>query len=126
LLLVARCAKDGYPSRKYHIYGDRFALDGTPRDQFTALVRSGKAPNIARLLGEKEEDNGLFEAWLRDPDALSMFPSSTVADWSGVLTGEPPGRNGVTGDEWFERENTKVFSARCRSRSLIPENLQKL
>jgi predicted AlkP superfamily pyrophosphatase or phosphodiesterase len=87
-----------------------FALDGTPRDQFTALVRSGKAPNIARLLGEKEEDNGLFEHGYADPDALSMLPSSTVADWSGVLTGEPPGRNGVTGDEWFERENTRFLA----------------
>jgi len=38
-----------------------------------------------------------------------MLPASTVADWSGVLTGEPPGRNGVTGDEWFERENTRFF-----------------
>jgi hypothetical protein len=87
-----------------------FALDGTPRDQFMALVRSGKAPNIARLLGDQEEDPGLFDHGYADPDALSMLPTSTVADWSAILTGQPPGRNGVTGDEWFERENLKFFA----------------
>jgi hypothetical protein len=97
------------PPKIPHLRVIVFALDGTPRDQFMALVRSGKAPNIARLLGD-EEDNGLFEHGYADADALSMLPSSTVADWSATLTGEPPGRNGVTGDEWFEREHTRFFA----------------
>ena len=97
------------PPKIPHLRMIVFALDGTPRDQFMALVRSGKAPNITRLLGD-EEENGLFEHGYADPDALSMLPTSTVADWSAILTGEPPGRNGVTGDEWFERDNTRFFA----------------
>jgi predicted AlkP superfamily pyrophosphatase or phosphodiesterase len=98
------------PPKIPHLRVIVFALDGTPRDQFMALVRSGKAPNIARLLGDEEDKNGLFQHGYADLDALSMLPSSTVADWSAILTGEPPGRNGVTGDEWFQRENAKFFA----------------
>jgi len=98
------------PPKIPHLRVIVFALDGTPRDQFMALVRSGKAPNIARLLGDQEEDPGLFDHGYADPDALSMLPTSTVADWSAILTGQRPGRNGVTGDEWFERENLEFFA----------------
>ena len=86
-----------------------FALDGTGYDQFMALLRSGKAPNIAGLLGE-EERNGVFEHGYAAPDVLSMLPSSTVADWSAIFTGDPPARNGVTGDEWFVREEMKFYA----------------
>jgi hypothetical protein len=87
-----------------------FALDGTSYDQFIALVKSGKAPNIAGLLGEDEERDGEFEHGYAAPKVLSMLPSSTVADWSAIFTGAPPARNGVTGDEWFVREDMKFFA----------------
>jgi hypothetical protein len=86
-----------------------FALDGTSRDQFIALVRSGKAPNIVGILG-KEQSDGVFEHGYATPDAVSMLPSSTVADWSAIFTGVPSARNGVTGDEWFERERMRFFA----------------
>jgi hypothetical protein len=79
-----------------------FALDGAGYNQFMAAVRSGDAPNIAGVLG-REGAGGLFEHAYAAPNALSMLPSSTVADWSAVFTGDPPAWNGVTGDEWFER-----------------------
>ena len=87
-----------------------FALDGTSYDQFMALVKSGKAPNIAGLLGEDEERDGEFEHSYAAPKILSMLPSSTVADWSAILTGAPPARNGVTGDEWFVREDMRFYA----------------
>ncbi len=86
-----------------------FALDGVGYGQFMTLVRSGKAPNIAGILG-KERGDGVFEHGYSTPDALAMLPSSTVADWSAVFTGEPPAFNGVTGDEWFVREQTRFFA----------------
>ena len=39
-----------------------------------------------------------------------MLPSSTVADWSAIFTGEPPAVNGVTGDEWFVRERARFYA----------------
>jgi hypothetical protein len=87
-----------------------FALDGVSYDQFMQVVRSGKAPNIAGILGEEEEHrNGEFEHGYSAPDVLSMLPSSTVADWSAIFTGQPPAVNGVSGDEWFVRERTRFF-----------------
>ncbi len=86
-----------------------FALDGVSYDQFMTVVRSGKAPNIAGLLG-KERGAGLFEHGYATPDAVAMLPSSTVADWSAIFTGAPPAFDGVTGDEWFERERMRFFA----------------
>ena len=86
-----------------------FALDGVSYDQFITLVRSGKAPNIAKLLG-REESGGLFEHGYATPDAVAMLPSSTVADWSSIFTGTPPAFDGVTGDEWFEREQMRFLA----------------
>jgi len=81
-----------------------FALDGTTPAQLMEAIRSGKAPNLAGVLG-KERDRGLFEHGYAAPRALSILPSSTIAAWSAIFTGTPPALNGVVGDEWFERES---------------------
>lgn len=72
-------------------------------------IRSGNAPNLAALLG-KEKQRGLFEHAYAAPRAWSILPSSTIAAWAAIFTGTPPAANGVTGDEWFERE-TATFRA---------------
>jgi hypothetical protein len=81
-----------------------FALDGTTPAQLMEAIRSGKAPNLAGVLG-KERDRGLFEHGYAAPRALSILPSSTIAAWSAIFTGTAPALNGVVGDEWFERES---------------------
>ena len=86
-----------------------FALDGTPPAQLMQAIRSGNAPNLAGLLGH-ERGQGLFDHGYAAPRALSILPSSTIAAWSAIFTGTPPAANGVTGDEWFERE-TATFRA---------------
>ncbi|HVO94491.1 MAG TPA: alkaline phosphatase family protein, partial [Terriglobales bacterium] len=86
-----------------------FALDGTTPDQLMQAIRSGDAPNLSALLG-KERRPGLFEHAYAAPRAWSVLPSSTIAAWAAIFTGTPPAANGVTGDEWFERE-TATFHA---------------
>lgn len=86
-----------------------FALDGTTPDQLMQAIRSGNAPNLAGLLG-KEKRQGLFDHAYAAPRAWSILPSSTIAAWAAIFTGTPPAVNGVTGDEWFERE-TATFHA---------------
>jgi len=81
-----------------------FALDGTTPAQLMEAIQSGNAPNLAGLLG-KELGRGLFEHGYAAPKALSILPSSTIAAWSAIFTGTAPARNGVVGDEWFERES---------------------
>ena len=55
-----------------------FALDGATPDQLMEAIRSGKAPNLAGLLG-KEIGQELFEHGYSAARALSVLPSSTIA-----------------------------------------------
>jgi Type I phosphodiesterase / nucleotide pyrophosphatase len=86
-----------------------FALDGAVPEQLMQAIHSGHAPNIARLLG-KDEGHGLFEHAYAAPNALSVLPSSTIADWSSIFTGKAPAQDGVTGDEWFDRETARFYA----------------
>ncbi|HVB79452.1 MAG TPA: alkaline phosphatase family protein [Candidatus Binataceae bacterium] len=86
-----------------------FCLDGAGYPQLMEAIRSGKAPHIAALLG-KERGNGVFEHGYSAPGALSVLPSSTVADWAATFTGQPPAQNGVPGDEWFDRQHQRFYA----------------
>src|SRR5690242_13078589 len=86
-----------------------FALDGTTPAQLMEAIRSGKAPNLAGLLG-KEQDRGLFEHGYAAPRALSILPSSTIAAWSGSFTGTAPAVNGAVGAEWFGRRSAPFLA----------------
>ncbi len=86
-----------------------FALDGTVPDKLMEAIHSGHAPHIASLLG-KDEGHGLFGHAYAAPDALSVLPSSTIADWSSIFTGKTPAQDGVTGDEWFDRERATFYA----------------
>jgi len=81
------------------------ALDGVSRDLLYDLVRGGKLPHLAELLGGDD----LAHADL-DDRMLSNLPSTTIPAWSAVFTGTPAGVNGVPNNEFFIRE-TKTFAA---------------
>lgn len=85
------------------------ALDGGGHDQLMNAIASGDAPFIAALIGKQQHDN-VFEHAYSAPDVDSMLPSSTVADWSAIFTGEPPAYDGVPGDEWFVRETRQFYA----------------
>ncbi|HUY18776.1 MAG TPA: alkaline phosphatase family protein [Candidatus Binataceae bacterium] len=104
-----RLAKTAPPPKKPGPHVIVFALDGAGPVQLMAAVRSGHAPNLARLLGA-ERGNGLFEHAYAAPHAYSMLPSSTIADWSAIFTGAAPAVNGVPGDEWFERRSRRFLA----------------
>jgi hypothetical protein len=86
-----------------------FALDGAVPAQLMEAVRSGRAPHIASLLGP-DKAQGMFEHAYAAPNALSVLPSSTIADWAAIFTGAPPATNGVSGDEWFDRQTATFFA----------------
>lgn len=72
-------------------------------------VHSGHAPYIADLLG-KDQGDGVFEHAYAAPHALSVLPSSTIADWASIFTGSVPAYDGVPGDEWFDRQTMKFYA----------------
>ena len=77
------------------------AIDGAGRAPLYDLLRAGKLPHLAHLLG----GDGLAHAHL-DETVLSVMPSTTIPAWASFFTGEPPGVHGITGNEFFAREAT--------------------
>jgi hypothetical protein len=86
-----------------------FALDGVGAEAFMEIIGEGLAPATARLLGRPVGD-GVFENAYVAPDALTILPSTTMAAWASIFTGEPAGRTGVPGNEWFERETMRFLA----------------
>ena len=54
--------------------------------------------------------NGVFEHGYSVPNAISILPSTTIAAWSSVFTGQPPAYTAVTGNEWFVREQMQFYA----------------
>jgi hypothetical protein len=86
-----------------------FAFDGIGANELYNAIRNGKVPHIKSLLG-KELGRGEFEHGYAAPNAVSILPSTTMAAWSSIYTGQPPSRTGVPGNEWFAREEMKFFA----------------
>ena len=87
-----------------------FALDGVGYDQFTEATRPGASPNVDALLGKPVGDNGVFEHGYSIPNAVSVLPSTTIDAWTATFTGAPPAFNGITGNEWFQRETATFYA----------------
>ena len=87
-----------------------FALDGVGDEELRAAIRTGHAPNIARLAGAEVDSAGLYAHAYAAPGVLSILPSTTYAAWTSLFTGEPAGRTGVPGNEWFAREENRFYA----------------
>ena len=86
-----------------------FAFDGIGADQFYGTIDSGKTPHLQALLGDRKPD-GVYEHGYAVPEALTILPSTTMAAWSSIYTGESPAQTGVPGNEWFVREEMKFYA----------------
>jgi predicted AlkP superfamily pyrophosphatase or phosphodiesterase len=93
------------------------ALDGIDRALLYAMLRNGELPGLAALLFARD---GQWPHAHFDDTLLSTLPSSTLAAWATIFTGEPPARHGVTGNEFFIRE-TRELAAPAPVSILDPE-----
>ncbi|HJQ83207.1 MAG TPA: alkaline phosphatase family protein [Candidatus Binatia bacterium] len=80
------------------------ALDGVDRSLLYDVLRRGETPGLARLLGG---ERGFPHAYF-DDRYLSTLPSSTMVGWVTALTGVPPARHGIVGNEFFIRERRQL------------------
>src|ERR1700730_16627607 len=87
-----------------------FGFDGAGYDQLMEAIRSGNAPNLHEMLGKKVDDTGVYTHAYSAPNALTILPSTTVAAWSSIFTGATPPYTGVTGNEWFVREEMRFYA----------------
>jgi hypothetical protein len=83
-------------------------LDGVDRALLYDMLHDGELPKLAALLGG--DGGGRFPHAHFDETALSILPSSTMVAWATALTGAPPARHGIAGNEFFIRE-TRQFAA---------------
>jgi hypothetical protein len=86
-----------------------FALDGVGQDELLSVVTSGRTPHLGALLGAPLGE-GLFAHGYAARDVLSVLPSTTLAAWASVFTGEPPARTGIPGNEFFVREHLRYVA----------------
>lgn len=116
-----RLAKVAPPPVKEGPHVIVFAMDGAVPAQLMQTIESGQAPHIAALLGAGH-GGGLFEHAYAAPNALSVLPSSTIADWSAIFTGSTPAQDAITGDEWFVRSTARFYAPVPISVSDITDN----
>ena len=83
-------------------------LDGVGRDLLYDLIRSGRMPHLAKLLGR--DANGGFPRAHFEEQYLATLPSTTIAAWATAFTGRPPAVHGVTGNEFFVRETETMVA----------------
>ena len=81
-----------------------FGLDGVSRELLYDLLRAGKLPNLAELLG----GDALAHADL-DTHLLTNLPSTTMPAWTSTFTGVGAAESGVPNNEYFVRES-KTFA----------------
>lgn len=85
------------------------ALDGVHRSVLYELLRDGSLPRFTELLGGVDADGEFLHAHL-DDSLLATLPSATIPGWTTAFTGVPPAEHGVTGNEFFIREQ-RAFAA---------------
>ncbi len=120
---LAKVAPPPPPKEAVHVIV--FALDGGVPASLMAAMDSGHAPNLAKLLG-RPRGHGLFDHAYSAPHALSVLPSSTIADWSAIFTGSTPADDGVPGDEWFERDTQRFLAPVPVSMTDIADNTKTI
>jgi hypothetical protein len=95
------------------------ALDGVSRPLLYDMLRAGKLPNLARLLGGDHFKHAHF-----DDRFLSTMPSTTMAAWASMFTGVGPAQHGVTGNEYFIREQRTLAAPAPVSFSSIDSTME--
>jgi hypothetical protein len=81
------------------------AFDGIDRALLYDMLRKGELPVLGALLGG---DHGRFPHAYFEESLLSTLPSSTMPAWTTAMTGVPPAQHGVTGNEFFIREERRL------------------
>jgi predicted AlkP superfamily pyrophosphatase or phosphodiesterase len=75
-----------------HVVG--FLMDGTNPNVLYDAIDRGEAPNLARLAAM---------GTTMGHGAMASFPTATLANHTGILTGCHPGHHGVLHNAWYDR-----------------------
>jgi hypothetical protein len=98
-------ALDGVALTRYLATGSRprwvvgLLWDGASCGDLLHLAESGELPAVARLVERGVALRG---------GAVAEFPSVTLTNHTSILTGVGPGRHGVLGNEFYDRETSET------------------
>jgi len=81
-------------------------VDGMKRDVLYGLLHEGALPGLASLLGGGAYGT-LPHAYLSSA-LMAGLPSITIVGWASIFSGRPPAENGITGNEFFIREQRRL------------------
>lgn len=104
------------------------AFDGVGEYVLRRVLSGGRMPRLGAFLGPGGTTGALeSDVWQRAvvaSRALSVFPAETAPGWAALYTGQPPAKNGVTGNEWFDRDSLAVFAPVPLSVGTIDQTLE--
>lgn len=104
---IRKRAPQEAPSAPEHAPILVLAFDGVNRNLLYEMLEKGELPKLTDLLSG--EGTKFPHAYFDDTLTATM-PSSTMAAWTTVFTGVPPAEHGVTGNEFFIREEARLAS----------------
>lgn len=99
------------------------ALDGIGHDVLQEALQGNRMPHLSQLLGSYEGEVFEHGALAR---GISVLPSTTMAAWASIYTGEPPAQTGVPGNEWFAREEGLFYAPAPVSASEYTHTMEML
>ncbi len=85
------------------------AFDGVGDPLLREVIAEGKMPQVAALLGDQVHDD-LFTHAYAVPETISIIPTITMTAWSSIFTGQPQSATGIPGNEWYAREEMKLYA----------------
>jgi predicted AlkP superfamily pyrophosphatase or phosphodiesterase len=93
--LLVSAAFSAQPARRAVIID----VDGIRGDTFEQVYRGGRLPNFQRI----------FARALWFDNASTVLPSVTMAAQASIVTGTPPARHGIPGNQWFDRSAGRLI-----------------
>jgi len=102
-----------------------FAFDGIGADELYDAIHDGHCRHIGQLLGA-EQGGGRFAHGYAVAETMSILPSTTMAAWASIFTGQPPAFTGVPGNEWFAREEDRFYAPAPVSVTEITDTMHML
>ena len=104
------------------------AFDGVGEGVLRRALAGGRMPRLGAFLGPGSTSSALeADVWQHAvvaSGAVSVFPAETAPGWAALYTGAPPAQNGVTGNEWFDRDSLAVFAPVPLSVGTIDQTLE--
>ena len=98
-ILVALLAGAAWAQPQRHVV--IVDLDGVRRDLLDTAYLAGRMPHLERLFGPAVGWG--YQAALYFEHGSSVAPTVTMAGQASLFTGVHPGRHGISGNNWFDR-----------------------